>query len=317
MSTHHPPHGHSHAHPHAHHGHGASQRALAIPLVLVVAYMVAEVVGGLLANSLALLADAGHMLSDGAALALSLFAIWAARQPAGPQHTYGHARTEILAALVNGVTLVAIAIYIFIEAFQRWGQPPEVQGAWVMAVAAGGLLVNLIGLKLLMGGKDDNLNIRGAWLHVASDALGSVGAIAAGALVWAFGWNWADPAVWVVIGLLVMYSAFALLKETVGVLMEWAPGSVDVEKVQFAIQALPGVEQVYDLHVWTIGNGKVAHSTRVVHAASHPSTETLEAIHTMLHADFQIHHATVQLEPVGFDQKDRCCGDCAPTVRAG
>lgn len=292
------------------HGQGGSQRALTITLVLVVAYMAAEVVGGLLANSLALIADAGHMFSDAAALALSLFAMWAARQPSGPQHTFGYIRTEILAALVNGATLVAIAFYIFVEAFQRWGYPPDVQGFWVMAVAAGGLIVNLIGLKLLSGGKEESLNVRGAWLHVLTDMLGSVGAITAGALVWAFGWNWADPVVSVLIAVLVLYSAWSLLKETVGVLMEWAPGHVEVKKVQETIEAVAGVVRVYDLHVWTIGNGRVALSARVVHDTQRPATELLEKIHNMLHRHFLIQHVTVQLEPQGFDEKDNCGDMC-------
>lgn len=304
--------GHSHAgHSHAHgHGHGGSQRALVITLVLVVGYMVAEVVGGLLANSLALLADAGHMLSDAAALGLSLFAMWAARQQAGPQHTYGYVRTEILAALINGATLVAIAIYIFVEAFQRWGHPPEVQGAWVMAVATGGLVINLIGLKLLGEGREENLNVRGAWLHVLTDMLGSVGAITAGALVWAFGWNWADPVVSVLIAVLVLYSAWALLKDTVGVLMEWAPGSMDVPAIRAAIAGLAGVGRVYDLHVWTISSGKVALSARVASNGERLETDLLQDIHNLLHASFGIQHVTVQLEPEGFSEAENCGDQC-------
>lgn len=303
--------GHAHAHGHAHgHGHGASQRALLITLVLVVGYMACEVVGGLLANSLALLADAGHMLSDAAALGLSLFALWAARRPAGPQHTYGYVRTEILAALINGATLVAIALYIFVEAFQRWGHPAEVQGPLMMAVAVGGLIVNLIGLKLLGGGEKENLNVRGAWLHVLTDMLGSLGAIAAGALVWAFGWNWADPAVSGLIALLVLYSAWSLLSETVGVLMEWAPRHVDVAALRGALCGLDGVVRVYDLHVWTIASGRVALSARVAITAEQADTDLLQAVHNLLHADFGIHHVTVQLEPNGFEESESCAGHC-------
>lgn len=292
------------------HGQGASQRALIVSLVLVVAYMVAEVIGGLLANSLALIADAGHMLSDAAALALSLFAMWAARQPAGPRHTYGYVRTEILAALVNGATLVAISFYIFWEAYERWGHPADVHGPWLIAIATGGLIVNLIGLKLLSGGKEENLNVRGAWLHVLTDMLGSVGAIIAGALVWAFSWDWADPAISALIAVLVLYSAWSFLKETVGVLMEWAPGNVDVNKVLGTIADIAGVVKVYDLHVWTIGNGRVALSARVVHDTQRPATELLEEIHNMLHRHFLIQHVTVQLEPQGFDEKDNCGDMC-------
>ncbi|HEY0950534.1 cation diffusion facilitator family transporter [Nocardioides sp.] len=157
-------------------------------LTLVATYMVAEVVGGLLSNSLALLADAGHMLSDAGALALSLFAMWIAERPPTPKHSYGYYRTEILAALVNGATLVAISIFIFVEAWERLREPPDVHGALMMGIAAGGLVVNLLGLWLLNAGRSESLNVRGAWLHVLSDALDSVGAILGGFLIWTFGW---------------------------------------------------------------------------------------------------------------------------------
>jgi cobalt-zinc-cadmium efflux system protein len=210
------------------HGHAsqgsANRKRLAVTLGLVTAYMVAETIGGLLTNSLALLADAGHMLSDAAALALSLFAIWLANRPAGSRFTYGYYRSEILAALVNGATLVAISIFILVEAFERMRQPPEVQGALMMAIATGGLVINLIGLRILSAGRSQSLNLRGAWLHVLTDALGSIGAIGAGLFIWVFGWAWADPAASVLIGLLVIYSSWSLLKETVAVLMESAPG---------------------------------------------------------------------------------------------
>ena len=218
-----------------------SRRRLAVVLGLVVAYMVAEVVGGLLTNSLALLADAGHMLSDAASLALALFAMWIAQRPPTPQHTYGYYRTEILAALANGATLVAVAIYIFIEAYGRIGEPPDVQGGLMMSIATGGLVVNLAGLWILNAGKGESLNVRGAWLHVLTDALGSVGAVTAGGLIWAFGWYWADPVASVIIGLLVLYSSWSLLKETVAVLMEGAPGHVDVDEVRSGIRSVPGV----------------------------------------------------------------------------
>lgn len=295
-----------------HHTHEAShsQRALTVTLLLVVGYMLAEVVGGLLANSLALIADAGHMLSDAAALGLSLFALWAARQPARPQHTYGYARTEILAALVNGATLVAIAVLILLEAVQRWGHPAHVEGPLMLAVATGGLVVNGVSLRLLGHGHDENLNVRGAWLHVLTDMLGSVGAIAAAGLVWAFGWHWADPAVSVAIALLVLGSAWGLLKETVGVLMEWAPSGIDVAGLKAEVAALPGVERVYDLHVWTIASGKVALSARVVSDGRRAEPEVLQSLHTTLHGAHGVHHVTVQLEGPGFAEADNCGDRC-------
>jgi cobalt-zinc-cadmium efflux system protein len=256
--------GHHHHHHHGHghaHGRAANQKRLGIVLVLVLVYMVAEVVGGILTNSLALLADAGHMLSDAAALGLSMFAIWISQRPPSGRRTYGYYRTEILAALVNGATLVAISLFIMVEAVRRMGAPPEVHGSLMMWIAVGGLLVNLAGLWILNAGKSDSLNVRGAWLHVLSDALGSVGVIVAGALIWGLGWNWADPVASIVISLLVLYSAWALLKETVAVLMEEAPGHIDVDEVRDAIIAVPSVLAVSDLHVWTITSGMVSLSS--------------------------------------------------------
>lgn len=290
------------------HGHGRKQNArrLKLVLLLVVVYMIAEVIGGVLTNSLALLADAGHMLSDAAALGLSLFAMWVARKPATPSHTYGFYRTEILAALVNGATLVAISIFVFVEAFQRIGDPPEVQGSLMMAIAVGGLFINLIGLKVLHGGKSESLNVHGAWLHVLTDALGSVGAIVAGALIWAFGWNWADPVASIVIGVLVLYSSWSLLRETGSVLMEGAPGDLDVDEIRSAIWKIDGVESVHDLHVWTITSGMVALSAHVT-TCDHPTDGSLLAeIRRVLHDNFGIHHVTVQIEPEDFAPCDDC-----------
>ena len=302
--------GHNHGHGHGHGGSAGQQnrRRLGIVLGLVTVYMVAEVVGGLLTNSLALLADAGHMLSDAGALALSLFAIWIAAKPPTPRHTYGYYRTEILAALANGATLVAISIYIFIEAFRRFGEPPEVQGALMMAIAVGGLLVNLAGLWILNAGKSESLNVRGAWLHVLTDALGSVGAIAAGALIWAFGWYWADPLASVTIGLLVLYSSWALLKETVAVLMEGAPGHIDVDEVRDTIREVPGVLSVHDLHVWTITSGMVALSAHVVVSEERFAQGMISRIREPLHERFSIDHTTLQLERAGF--REEGCADC-------
>ena len=295
--------GHDHGGGHSPRSFGARHRKrLAITLVLVSTYMVAEVVGGLLTNSLALLADAGHMLSDAAALALSLFAIWIAQKPATSKRTYGYYRTEILAALVNGATLVAISIYIFIEAYQRIGEPPEVQGGLMMAIAIGGLLINLTGLWILNAGRGESLNVQGAWLHVLTDALGSVGAIVAGGLIWAFGWNWADPVASVVIGILVVYSSWNLLKETVAVLMEGAPGHIDVDAVRDSMVSVPGVEAVHDLHVWTVTSGMVALSAHVVAQGTPIDSDVLRRVRDVLRDGFEIDHATIQMEHAGFEE---------------
>ncbi len=303
---HHHHHGHDHSHGH-HHGHahaGArNRRRLLLTLVLAATYMVAELVGGLMAGSLALLADAGHMLSDTGALALSLFAIWIAQKPATPQRTYGYYRTEILAALANAATLIGISLFIFIEAYHRLVAPPPVQGELVMWIAVGGLVVNLLGLLILHGGKDESLNVRGAWLHLLTDALGSVGAITGGALIWAFGWYWADPVVSALIGVLVVYSAWDLLRESVSVLLEGTPRHIDLEAVRTAMLRVEGVESVHDLHVWTITSGMEAMSGHVVvgdREERRQSGEILADLHDVLHREFGLGHLTIQIEPRHF-----------------
>ena len=305
---HHHHHGHSHSHGHGH-SHGLAQgsarnrRRLAWTLALAAVYMVAELAGGLISNSLALLADAGHMLSDVGALALSLFALWIAQKPATPQRTFGYYRTEILAALANAATLIAISVLIFVEAFKRFNSPEPVMGLTVMWIAAGGLAVNLIGLLVLHGGKDESLNVRGAWLHMLTDALGSVGAILGGVAVWAFGWRWADPAVSVAIAVLVLYSSWHLLRESVGVLLEGTPPHIDLEAVREAMLQVDGVEEVHDLHVWTITSGMEAMSAHVVvgeRALRRASGEILADLHCVLHERFGLHHLTIQMEPQGF-----------------
>jgi len=292
-------HGHRHRRP-------RNKRRLAGALVLACAYMVAEVVGGLLTNSLALLADAGHMLSDAAALGLGLFAVWIAERPPDARRTYGYFRTEILAALANGAALVAVALFVFVEAFHRLSEPLQVQGAAMMAIAVGGLMVNLLSLWILGGGRDESLNIRGAWLHVLSDALGSVGAILAGTLIWAFRWNWADPAISAVIGLLIIYSSWRLLSESVSVLMESAPRGIDVDEVRNAMAALDGVHSVHDLHVWTITSGMDSLSAHVVIEDGRPAAALLKEIRGLLASRFGIHHVTIQIEPEDFGDHTTC-----------
>ena len=288
-------------HDHPHHAAGNTRR-LWIALLLAATYMVAEAVGGWLTGSLALLADAGHMLSDVFALSLSLLALHIAQRPATPSRTYGYRRTEILAALAHGVLLLGVALFIWVEAFERLGEPREILGGPMLAIAAGGLAVNLAGLAILSEGRHENLNVRGAWLHVLSDALGSLGAITAAALIWQFGWSWADTAASVLIGGLVIHSSWALLRETVDVLMEAAPSHIDVEQVRGAIAELPGVRDVHDLHVWTITSGMVSLSGHVVAKDGADSGALLQEICDHLHRRFGIDHPTIQIEPPGFEE---------------
>jgi cobalt-zinc-cadmium efflux system protein len=276
---------------------------LALTLLLVLVYMLVELVGGLVANSLALLADAGHMLSDAAALVLSLLAMWIARRPPTARRTFGYYRAEILAALVNGAALVAISIYVFVEAYFRFRSPPRVMGAWMMAIAVGGLLVNVAGLVILHGARNDSLNVHGAWLHVLGDAAGSVGTIVAGGLIWALGWNWADPLASVLIGVLIILSSWQLLQETVAVLMESSPAHIDVDEVRDAIVSFEGVTGVHDLHVWTITSGLHSLSAHVSVRDDLPAADLLQRVRQRLHDRFGIDHLTIQLEPEHFEER--------------
>lgn len=291
--------GHSHSHSAA----SANRSRLAWTLALAAAYMVAEAAGGWLTGSLALLADAGHMLSDVAALGLSLFCMSMARRPPTSRRTYGYHRMEILAALANGAALVAISFFVLIEAIQRFRRPTEIDAPVMMAIAAGGLLVNLAGLWILREGRSDSLNVRGAWLHVLTDALGSVQAIAAGVLIWAFGWQWADPAASILIALLVIYSAWSLLKEATAVLMESAPAHMDVDEMRDAMMGVPGVLEVHDLHVWTITSGLDSLSAHVVVEEGRFNCDLLAEIRSALHDRFGIHHMTVQIETETFEEQ--------------
>ncbi|MBI3837329.1 MAG: cation transporter [Planctomycetia bacterium] len=279
-----------------------SRARLAWILVFTLAYMVAEIVGGYLADSLALLADAGHMFSDAAALGLSLFAAWISQRPPTPQHSYGYYRAEILAALANGATLIAIAIFIFVEAFNRLRSPEVVEGRLMFGIAAGGLVVNVVGLLILNAGKAHSLNVHGAWLHLMTDAMGSIAAIAAGALIWSFGWYWADPVASILIGLLVIYSSWNLVKQAIGILMESTPGHLDVDAVRSAMVSAQGVCEVHDLHIWTITSGMESLSAHVVLLAGYEAHASLDSMRKILHDQFGIDHITIQIEPAGQEE---------------
>jgi cobalt-zinc-cadmium efflux system protein len=297
---------------HDHHGHRrsrgvSSQRRLLIALALAGSYMLAEIVGGLLTGSLALLADAGHMFSDVVALGMSVLALRIAQRPPNPSRTYGYYRAEILAALIHGVLLVCVSMGIFLEAWERLGTPTVILGGPMIAVAVGGLAVNLIALGILSQGRHQNLNVRGAWLHVLSDALGSVGAIAAGALIWAFGWTWADAVASVLIGVLIIHSSWALMREAVSVLMEGAPGHIDVQEIERALLAVNGVEAVHDLHVWTIASGMISLTGHVVAKDGRRQADLLHQICELLARRFRIEHATIQIEPTDFEEPGGVC----------
>lgn len=286
-------------HDHSHGRGRISPKALSrlrIAVLITAAYMVAEAIGGLLTNSLALLADAGHMLTDVGALALSLAAFSFATRPATPQKTFGYYRLEVIAALVNGIVLVLLALYIIWEAIERFRSPAEVAGLEMTLIAAGGLVVNIIAAYLLHADHQHNLNLRGAWLHVMGDMLGSIAAIAAGVLIIAFGFLWADALTSVIISCIIFFNAARLVKDSADVLLESTPKHIDVAELETALTGHPAVLNVHDLHVWTISSGMEALSAHVAHDRSMPETELLLEIRDMLQERFHISHLTIQLE---------------------
>ncbi|HEY0379005.1 MAG TPA: cation diffusion facilitator family transporter [Pyrinomonadaceae bacterium] len=290
---------------HAHvHGRAArSSRRLSVVLVLTAVYMLAEAAGGWLTGSLALLADAGHMLTDVAALALALIAVWFGSRPATSSKTFGYYRLEILAALINGVALILISILIFYEAYQRWSNPPAVRSGLMMIVAAGGLVINLACAWMLHGDHEDDLNVRGAWLHIMGDALGSVGAILAGALMYTYGWYQADPLFSSLIGLLIIWSSWHLIRESTNVLLEGTPAHINLAAVEDAILQTEGVEDVHDLHVWTITSGREALSAHVIHVESISQAELLKELRAKLSDRFGLDHLTIQMETPDFEDE--------------
>ena len=281
-----------------------NKRSLKLALGITALFFVIEAIGGVLTNSLALLSDAGHMLTDVLALGMSLLAMWVAQRPATESHTFGYHRIEILAALVNGLTLVGISIYIFIEAYHRFQHPPEVAGLPMMIVAIAGLLVNITSGIILHKSKDQSLNVRGAYLHVLGDALGSVGAIIAGLIMWTTGWMYADPLFSVIIGLIIIYSSSHLLRETIHILMQGTPADIVPVDVRSAIEDIDYVTGLHDLHIWTLTNGIDALSVHVDLSPEAPPEEyeeIIRKIRDMTRERFGIEHTTVQIEKTNDD----------------
>lgn len=270
--------------------------------------MIAEFVGGWLTNSLALIADAGHMLTDVAALSLTLAAIWFASRPATAEKTFGYYRLEILAAFINGIALVLLSLFVIYEAYERFYTKPEVKGAELTAIAVGGLFINLLAAYLLHSDDKHDLNMRGAWLHVMGDALGSVAAIAAGVLIYAFGWIWADAVTSILISLIIIFSAWNLIKESVNVLLEGTPAHINLKAVEETIRATEFVADVHDLHVWTITSGMDALSVHIIHQKEVSQAELLKTLRTKLHDEFGIDHLTIQMETSeDSDAKEHPC----------
>lgn len=289
----------AHEHEHGTQGREGNRRALAVVLALTASFTVVEVVGGLLTGSLALLADAGHMLSDNLSLGLALFASWLAGRPATPERSFGYRRAEILAALANGVALVAISIWIFVEAISRLREPTEVLGVPMLAVAALGLAVNVVGAFILSRSGGESLNVEGAMKHVIADALGSVGAMAAAGVIILTGWRYADPLISAAIGVLILASSWTLLRDSTNVLLEATPRGLDAGEVGRKMAAAEGVTEVHDLHIWTITSGFPALSAHVLvghHENCHARRRDLEEL---LAHEFGISHTTLQVDHTG------------------
>jgi cobalt-zinc-cadmium efflux system protein len=276
---------------------GQNEKPLWIALALTSLFLTAELVGGILTNSLALISDAAHMFTDAVALAISLVAMRIGRRPADSKRTFGYYRFEILAAALNAILLFMVALYIVYEAYKRLQTPAEIESSTMLIIAAIGLVVNLISMRLLSAGKDSSLNMKGAYLEVWSDMLGSIGVIIGAVVIRYTGWGWVDSAIAVGIGLWVLPRTWVLLRESMNVLLEGVPEGVGVDEISAAICKQSGVDSIHDLHVWSISSGKTSLSVHVV-STDTPSTwpALVACVRDMLGNDFEIHHSTVQVE---------------------
>ncbi len=284
-------------HDHAAAGRSASSRRLAIALGLTASFLVVEAVAGFLSGSLALLSDAGHMLTDVGALALALYAQALAARTRTGRHTFGFRRAEILAALINGIVLGASAVWVIVEATTRFRDPPALQGPVVLVVAGVGLVINLVSALVLVRDSGRNVNVRAAMAHVLSDAAGSVAAIVAGVFILTLGWNLADPLASIAISLLILLGAWRLVRDSVDVLMEGVPRSIDVAQVEKAVRDTPGVADLHDLHVWSVSEGFPIVTVHVVLSPGYHGTDVARAVAIRVEQRLGITHLTVQPEP--------------------
>ncbi len=284
-------------HHNSHHAHKPSgKKRLVLALLITACWFLIELAGGIYANSLALLADAAHMLTDLAALGLSLFALKISTRPATHEKTFGYRRAEILAALANGIFLILISLFIFYESYQRFFSPPEVKSIPMLTVAATGLLANLATAWLLFRSRDENLNLRGAFLHVLGDTLGSIGAILAGVLMMVRQWYLADPIVSIIVGALVLYSSWELVTESVDVLLEGTPRHLKISNILGDLGAMHGVVSVHDLHVWSIASEITAMSCHIVLKTTEDAGRALAAASSLMREKYGIEHTTIQIE---------------------
>lgn len=283
-----------------------NKKRLKLVFILTFTYLIAEVIGGVITKSLALLADAGHMLTDVGGLALALFAIRMSERKATPAKTYGYYRTEILAAVINALVLFGISFYILYEAWQRFRDPPEVESTPMLIVAGIGLIINIAGMMIMRKGSTESLNMKGAYFEVLSDALSSIGVIAASLIMIFTGWYYADPILSAAIGLFILPRTWSLLKDGVNVLLEGVPKDVDIAGLRDAIKGIKGVQDVHDLHVWALTSGMNALSAHVVLADGNVTTtnEMLSLLNETITSKFNIQHTTIQLENKDFKEEE-------------
>jgi cobalt-zinc-cadmium efflux system protein len=294
--------GHSHAIPE-----NKKETTLWIALILTSTFLVAEAAAGFVLNSLALLADAAHMFTDAAALAIALTAVRIARRPPDARRTYGYHRFEILAAAFNALLLFGVAIYILYEAYQRFRNPGDVQTTGMLVVATIGLVINLISMRLLSTGKDSSLNIKGAYLEVWSDMLGSLGVIIAAVLIRFTGWTWVDTLVAAGIGLWVLPRTWILLKESLNILLEGTPEGLSLDDVTTAMRGVAGVTDIHDLHVWVLTSGKNSLTAHVVHKSDVAPAQIIENIQALVAKNFEVFHTTIQCELVACEHSADGC----------
>jgi cobalt-zinc-cadmium efflux system protein len=299
--------GHDHAHGHSHAAHEhpahASTGRLRIALALTATFLVVELIGGLASNSLALLADAGHMLTDVAALGLSLFVAWFSRQPVTPQRSYGYLRWEILAAFLNGSALLLISAWIIFESVLRIRAPEQVSGL-MLWVAIAGLVTNVIAARILHDASRESMNVRGAYLHVLGDLLGSVGVVLAAIVIRYTGWLIADPIASIVTTALIIRGAWTLVRDSVDILLESVPRHIDLAAVRTQLEAIPGIESVHDLHIWTVSPRMVAMSAHAIVRDASTQQHVLEHVHDAMRL-FGIGHVTVQIEQSEMNDRER------------
>ncbi|KTD63916.1 cation diffusion facilitator family transporter [Legionella spiritensis] len=303
-------HDHSHAIPT-----GDNKKYLWIAFVLTSTYLVVEVIGGLVTGSLALLSDAAHMLTDASALAISLTAVHLASRPANPRKTFGYHRFEILAAAFNAIMLFFVAIYVLYEAYQRFSAPADIQTTGMFVIAAIGLLINLISMRLLVSGKDQSLNIKSAYLEVWSDMLGSVGVLLGALIIHWTGYAWVDSVIAIAIGLWVLPRTWLLLKETTNILLEGVPEGMDIEEIQAEMCNIPGILSVHDFHLWALTSGKPSLTAHVVYDSTYDHSEhLLPLLQEMLAQKFAIYHTTFQFENRPCEHTNRGCNYTEPSA---